>query len=174
MALAFGPDEARLPPSSRSRFAEARPLQCSNLLQSSTRSTLGLVIHAAGSNFEWPRFSKGRLPLSLSHHKVILPSLLSCKTDVPDLQQGTLERASSVATNARWGKKIFRKGDPASQGARYGVAHVRAYTHGVPSTVWSTPCSSFLNFSTRSSPACRHRCYCINKVTPCFASEILC
>lgn len=104
MALAFGPDKARLPPSSRSRFAEARPLQCSNLLQSSTRSTLGLVIHAAGSNFEWPRFSKGRLSLSLSHHKVILLSLIPVKP------------TSQTLNKARW--SVLHRWPPTRVGER--------------------------------------------------------
>lgn len=128
MALAFGPDETQLPPYSRSSFAEVQPLQCSNFLQSSTRSTLGLDHSGCRLYFRVVQVSKGRLSLSLPQFakSLFLPSLLPVnQPTVLDPEGGKLERDPSLALNRRqedsWGKKIFRQGNPASRAVRYVV-----------------------------------------------------
>lgn len=101
MALAFGPDETRLPPFARSSVAEVQPLQSghySNLLQSSTRLTLGLVILAVKSASEQSESSQGGdypsfpppTKLFFLHH--------SCNPAVQSLKPSSWECGSSLAT----------------------------------------------------------------------------
>lgn len=149
MALAFGPGEARRhdchPPfgAALPRYNPSSAVIISYKTArawawSSTPSTL----FPRSLNSPW-----GRVSLSFPLHPSCSPITPCFKVAIPDPQGGKLECGSFIPD--RWGKKIFRKGDPASRGVRY-VVQVRTYIHARRTQYRVHPARLFLNFSTRS------------------------
>lgn len=174
MALAFGPGDARRhdchPP-----FGPALPRYNPSSAVIISYKTARAWAWSSTPSTLFPRglnSPRGRVSL-LSHiHSSDSPTTACCQVAFPDPQGGKLECGSFITS--RWAKKIRRKGDPVSQGVWY-VVQVRAYLHARRTQYPVHPARLFLNFSTRSLRLIiDHRYYCINKVAPCFASDLVC